>query len=342
MEWQGNCRTTAMGIMPHDNVNNAIDLALSLDIPFWPQLQKVSFFEDMYVQASEGFPGITLDIANEMINFSTELFYEQLPDYLERSEDSRYFEISEQYSMVYKSFLATDLTPYPAIRGQLIGPVSFGMKIHDEELKPIIYDSEVKGLLYEFMAKKINVQYHQLKAKNPHAFMWVDEPGLEIIFGSFTGYASETAREDYRTFLQNLDAPIGIHLCGNPDWSFLLQQDISILSFDAFTCGHVFTRYADEVKAFLAAGRYIAWGIVPTLTQELADIQAQDLVTRTLELWDYLVSKGVPRELILRQGLLAPSRCCLLNADGTKTVEKSFAILREVSQIIRDKFNLND
>lgn len=58
----GGLRTTAMGILPHTEVEPALKLALSLDIPFWPQLPHLSYYEDMYVQASENFPGIFLDL----------------------------------------------------------------------------------------------------------------------------------------------------------------------------------------------------------------------------------------------------------------------------------------
>ena len=51
-----------MGIMPHADVEKALEVALSLDIPFWPQLPKVSYFEDMYVQALEHFPGARIDV----------------------------------------------------------------------------------------------------------------------------------------------------------------------------------------------------------------------------------------------------------------------------------------
>ncbi len=47
------CQTTAMGIMPHTDVKRALSLALSLDIPFCPQLPNISFYEDMYVQTSQ-------------------------------------------------------------------------------------------------------------------------------------------------------------------------------------------------------------------------------------------------------------------------------------------------
>ncbi len=71
IELEGRCRTTAMGIMPHTDVEKALELALGLDIPFWPQLPKVSFYEDMYVQASQNFPGIVVDFENKRINAVT-------------------------------------------------------------------------------------------------------------------------------------------------------------------------------------------------------------------------------------------------------------------------------
>ena len=52
MQLEANCQTTAMGIMPHKDIDRALELAITLDIPFWPQLPKVNLYEDMYVQVS--------------------------------------------------------------------------------------------------------------------------------------------------------------------------------------------------------------------------------------------------------------------------------------------------
>ena len=70
----GNLQTTAMAVMPHKDVESALDLALTMDIPFWPQLPHVSYTEDMYVQAAEHFPGILLDMENRTLRFSMEKF----------------------------------------------------------------------------------------------------------------------------------------------------------------------------------------------------------------------------------------------------------------------------
>lgn len=339
MPLTGNCQTTAMGILPHTSLEEALHIALSVDIPFWPQLPRLSFWEDMYVQASEGFPGITPHPPDGLA-FDLDLFYRQLETYVQNWENPDYFRISPAYSQVYHEFLKLNLSHYPAIRGQSIGPVSFGLKITDATKTPIIYHDEVREILFDFLAKKIQVQYADLRQKNENPFVWIDEPGLELIFMAFAGYPSERAKEDYRRFLEQLPAPRGVHLCANPDWSFLLTLDLDILSVDALQWGHIFTRYTDQVKDFLARGGIISWGITPTLTEEMASNSIEALVTRLEELWDYLDAHGFPKEQVARQAWLAPARCCLINADGGRTVAKSFAWLQEVSRRLREKYHL--
>ncbi|MDO9534400.1 MAG: hypothetical protein Q7J85_03490 [Bacillota bacterium] len=230
---EGNCQTTAMGIMPHTDMERALELSLSLDIPFWPQLPKTSFFEDMYVQVSEHFPGISLDLENRMIRFSIDKFYADLDEYVAQMDNLDYFRLSPQYSAVFHRFLDEDLSSYQYIRGQSIGPVSYGLKILDENNKPMIYYDEVREIIFDFTAKKLQAQYIEMRSKSEGAFVWVDEPGLEMIFKAFTGYTGGKALDDYRVFLEKFPGPKGVHLCGNPDWSFLLQLELDILSIDA-------------------------------------------------------------------------------------------------------------
>src|SRR4030042_6442392 len=93
-----NCRTTAMGIMPHTNMERALKVALSLDLPFWPQLPKVSYLEDMYAQALEHFPGVRIDIHQKKILFDLSLFYQELPSYFEKAEFSHIFSLTKEFS----------------------------------------------------------------------------------------------------------------------------------------------------------------------------------------------------------------------------------------------------
>jgi hypothetical protein len=337
MKLEGNCQTTAMGIMPHTDVDKALELALTLDIPCWPQLPKVNYFEDMYAQVSEHFPGISLDPEKREIHFSIDRFYEDLEEFLQRWDDESYFRLSPGYSVVFHRFLEQDLSRYRHVRGQSIGPVSYGLKILDEENKPMIYYEEVRQIIFDFVAKKLQAQLSEMREVHPGSFVWVDEPGLEMIFMAITGYTSERAREDYRLFLENFPGPKGVHLCGNPDWSFLLQMDLDVLSLDVFARGHIFSRYSDDIRDFIDRGGIISWGITPTLSEEFEKENIESMIAMLDGLWKSLDGAGIPYEQLLSRAWLAPARCCLVNRDGEETVAKSFRLLQEVADHFKAK-----
>lgn len=50
------------------------------------------------MQVSENFPGIQLNKENRKIRLDTASFYQQLPDYAERSEDENTYKLSEHYA----------------------------------------------------------------------------------------------------------------------------------------------------------------------------------------------------------------------------------------------------
>ena len=334
-----NCQTTAMGIMPHQDIERALEVALSLDIPFWPQLPKVSFFEDMYVQALENFPGARIDSVDQKINFDLSRFYEELPSYFEKADDPQTFRLTKEFSLVYHRFLERDLSRYSAIRGQMISPISLGLKIVDENQKSIIYHDEVREVLFDFIQKKVNQQFRELRQKNPNAFVWVDDPGLALIFSALSGYNEFQAKNDLDRFLEGLEGPKGIHLCAKPDWDFLFKSKMEILSFDSFNCGAVIVNYL-SLKDFVNRGGTISWGIVPTYTELLEQETIGSLLEKLETFWEDLLQKGADRKRLLRQSLLAPATCNLLNADKEKTVERAFEMLKELSKKVREKWGL--
>jgi len=329
-----------MGIMPHQDVDRALEVALSLDIPFWPQLPRVSYFEDMYVQALENFPGVRIDSVHQRIYFDLSRFYEELPSYFEKADDPDTFKLTKEFSLVYRRFLERDLSHYSAIRGQMISPISLGLKIVDENQKSIIYHDEVREVLFDFIQKKVNQQYWELREKNPNAFVWVDDPGLALIFNALSGYNEFQARTDLDRFLEGLEGPRGVHLCAKPDWDFLLKSRIEILSFDSFNCGAIIINYP-SLENFVNRGGIISWGIVPTYTELLEQETIDSLMEKLETFWEDLSRKGVDLTKLLRQSLLAPATCNLLNPDKEKTVEKSFEVLRGLSEKIRKKYQLS-
>jgi len=71
----------------------------------------------MYAQTSENFPGVVVDPDGKKVSFSTNRFEDELCDYSQRMAEPETFVLSQDYSAVYRRFLAEDLQDYPAIRG---------------------------------------------------------------------------------------------------------------------------------------------------------------------------------------------------------------------------------
>ena len=77
---------TGIGSVPFTDVDRAPDhgFAAGRQAPFWPQLAKRSFLENMYVQFLEGVPSIVIDEQNEKVYIDTgstdgiERFYEDV------------------------------------------------------------------------------------------------------------------------------------------------------------------------------------------------------------------------------------------------------------------------
>ncbi len=336
----GKLFTTAMAVMPHTDMERALSVALGLDIPFWPQLPNYNYYEDMYVQAAEHFPGIDLNVQKRTIRFSMDRFVSEFEETMTHFEEPEYFDVSETYSGVYHRFLSMDLSDRPAIRGQLEGPISFGLNIRDQNDRPILFDDTVRPFMLEFMAKRINVQLKRLKKINDNAFMFVDEPGLQFLFSGLAGYGDIKAKADMDFFFSQVDRPRGIHLCGNPDWDFLLGLDLDILSLDVYTNGEIFSSYAGSIKRFLDRGGVLVWGIVPTGTENFEKESMISLARRLEEVWNILDKHGIDKHFLIDRSLLSPATCCLINPDREKTVEKAFASIKEMSVRLKEKYNL--
>jgi len=195
--------------------------------------------------------------------------------------------------------------------------------------------------MFEFMAKRINVQLNRLKKKNPNAFMFIDEPGLQFIFSAMSGYGEQKARVDLDEFFSMIDAPRGIHLCGNPDWDFLLSLDMDILSFDVYSNAEIFAASAPSIKKFLNKGGILVWGIIPTGFETFEKENLDFLSFKLNNIWKALGKKGIDIDQIVRRSMLSPATCCLVNADKEKTVEKAFQMTRDLSRILRENYNLS-
>ncbi|MFC1988057.1 methionine synthase [Chloroflexota bacterium] len=333
------CLPTIIGSMPHTDPAEACALVTHYlkDIPAWPQLSNRSFLENMYVQYSEGFPGIVVKENSIYVDRSQELDkpLEQLyTAYLENDFDK--YPISPEHAAGLHTFLNLEGLSPLAVKGQIIGPITMGMTITDENKKAIIYDDILGDAVPKLLKMKAGWQEKELSRLSENTIIFVDEPYMSA-FGSVGVMLSEekiiNLLEEVFTGIKGLK---GLHCCGNTDWSVMLKTRVDILSFDAYNYAQSLSLYPAEVKKFLGRNGTIAWGIVPNEAEVLAKETVASLKDRLEEAIAPFTRNGIPFKQLVEQGLLTPS--CGLARLPEEAAARAMKLLSELSVAIRKRY----
>ncbi len=335
---------TAIGSMPHVEPREACSLVLTYlsEIPVWPQLPRKSFTENMYVQFSEGFPGAIVENERIWVDRSLDLSkpLEQLYSaYLENRVE--HGEISPRYASGFHAFLKeAKKKAGKAVKGQVTGPISFGLSVTDQNRRPILYDEVLADAAAKHLRLKAAWQEKKLKEVCPRTIISVDEPYLSSVGSAFVS----TSREQVVTLLEEVLGGISglkaIHCCGNTDWSVVLQTSLDILSFDAYNYGETLALYPHEVKSFLDRGGVIAWGIVPNEEQTLAKETEASLQDRLESAMGSLAKKRISIDTIKSQCLITPS--CGLGSLSAVTAQKALQLVAAVSADFRKRHRIQN
>jgi hypothetical protein len=163
--------------------------------------------------------------------------------------------------------------------------------------------------------------------------VFFDEP---ILSGFGSAYLPISREEVAEILLQTLTAArdpgpvtLGVHCCGNTDWSLLLDAPIDILSFDSYGYGDSLLLYEKSLQAFLTQGGRLAWGLVPT-GEELVRESGDSLWERFQGQVRQVAAGGKEIREVLTQSLLTPA-CGL----GYLTPENALRALKLLGELSR-------
>lgn len=332
MKLEAHCLPTGIGSVPQADPKEACEFVLSNfeQIPFWPQLPKRDHKEDMYTQYSEGLPGRVLEdrlyADSSKLMGEAEKFYE---DYLAEKD----FPVSMEYANGLYEFLKRDLKDKVAIKGQVTGPISFGLQVTDENRKAIIYNDTMKDTMLKLLQRKCFWQEKELQKLNKNTIMFIDEPYMSAFGSAHVSLNREEVIAALEEVMQGISGLKGVHCCGNTDWSLLLDTSIDILSFDAFEFVENLALYAEQVQAYLSKGGILAWGIVPT-GEEVHKESVDSLEKRLEDGMALLASKGVDKDLMISNGLVTPA--CGVGSREVPTATKVFGLAKDLSARLRE------
>ncbi len=334
------CLPTVIGSMPHTDPAEACSQISHYlkDIPGWPQLPKRSFLENMYVQFSEGFPGVVLEEERIYVDRSQDLdnpLEKLYTAYLDNDIDK--YPISADYAAGLHSFLALDNLSPLAVKGQITGPISWGLTVTDDSRRSVIYDDMLADAAAKLLRLKASWQEKQLRQISRNTIIFVDEPYMMSFGSAFFSLSKEMVTNLLEEVFKGISGLKGVHCCGNTDWSVLLNTSADILSFDTYNYAQSLSLYPAEVKKFLDKKGTIAWGIIPNDEESLAKESVASLKDRLEEAIAPFTRNGIRFKQLIEQGLLTPS-CGLASLTTNEAVAQTLQLLAELSKAIRTRY----
>lgn len=295
------CLSTGIGSLPHQDPVEAVSLILTYhpEIPFWPQLPHRGVQEEMTRQFAGDQPALRPERAAGFYEFIKRLTKKPLPSLI-------------------------------AVKGQIPGPLTCSGFLREE-----ITEGTWEGLIETLMAKTL-WQAEALRGHGVPVVVFLDEPAL--------GNGRIRNREQIRGAWNRIIDAIhekggiaGIHCCQEADWTLPLSSRTDILSFDAWSHLKSLLAYRKEVRAFLAGGGSLGWGVIPTC--EEIDIKGIGRAAAHLEAGvEELSSAGLPGERILRHSLITPS--CGTGLLSRNHAERILYATRTLSLLMREKYCL--
>jgi len=339
---------TAIGSLPHAKAEDAVKVVLENipDAPIWPQLPANGMNEQMEIQYSENLPCAVIDREKQRMYIdTTDESFTELSAFMEKFalEDLDYFAITPEFSKgIYamEEALKASGAKRPFVKVQTTGPISFGLTIVDENKRAIYYNDIHKDAVVKGLAMKCRWQIRKFKPYADNIICFIDEPILSA-FGSST-YVSVSREDVVATLSEVIEAVhsegalAGIHCCGNTEWSILIDAGVDIVNFDAFDFGDTIALYPEAVKRHLDAGKYLAWGVVPTNSAKIQAETLDTLIAKFDEGVDNLAkASGISREQIINQAFVTPS--CGTGSLPVADAELVFSLLGQLSKALQSR-----
>lgn len=334
-----NCCATSIGSVPYTDPGKAWQKTNKYlkDLPAWPQLPMRSNLENMYIQYSEGFPGLTID--GQKISFEPDGGFDQSLEQLLADEYENKIEnysISREYAAGLHYLGKSGGEKLPVIKGHVTGPISWGLCVADAKGRGIIYDDTLAEAVGKFIKLKASWEEYYLKTLAGDVVILVDEPYLASLGSAFVALSNDQVFSLINEVLGGIAGPKGVHCCGSTDWSLLLKLPINIISFDAYNYLDSILCYEADLKAFIARGGSIAWGIVPNDDDTLKKESLVSLFDRFGDALASLTRTGLSVRTLIAQGIITPS--CGLASLSAEAAEEALSLLSQLTEKVRQKY----
>jgi hypothetical protein len=335
---------TGIGSLPVTSIESAIKsiAEFSKEIPFWPQLPRLSERE---MVIGQGLGAVADLIEPRNAGYGYQVKEGQIDFLLEKLQrsDGKLPRANAAGFGAFEEALSSGLFKSAiAVKGQIEGPITLSAYLFHRG-RPFLSDPALFSAIAFHVSQMICWQIDRLKSACLPVLLFVDEPALCMEAADENAVPEEkrlnalaAALEDARVH----GAYAGLHCCAARPFKRMLRVKPDILSFDADEGLDLF--FADShALDFIHQGGMVAYGIVPT-HQGLNALDSASIFVR----WLQAASRaGDPQKLA--QSALITATCGLGLLDPS-SVPESFNVAHSISKLIRslagdpEQSNLDD
>jgi hypothetical protein len=347
-------QTTAIGSLPHHNVDAALQVAFSTSIPFLPQIPIRNPWEYMLAQALEGLPGlqaesdgtVTLNLA-VWESRSAKLDQELTHAFERANSDFAAFEAFEPSPAVSSSWqpFVWELEEREVKKAkiQIAGPLTSQWSVRTKDGQTLDRNPEVAMQIYRLVLARALSMTRRLQASGIQPLLYIDEPGLYGLMASSTKF--HLGLQELKLMVQTLKkdgVEVGLHCCSNTDWDAVLGLGIHVLSIDTALSLRALLTPArmPVIEDFALQGGRLSLGVIPTARSSvLHSLEPEPIFSDLLSAFQ---ASGARPELvrqILSQAIYTPA--CGLALHSVSDADLALELLHEFRDFCETSFKRN-
>lgn len=309
------------------------------ELPAWPRLPQRSFLESPTTQVCEGFPGVIFESDHIYVGdiWDRDTVLDRLYiAYL--GGDLDHGHISPEYAACLGLLVAEDGLMLPdsvmAVKGQVLGPLSWALEVMDEAGSPILYNEDLLDVVAKHLRLKAAWQEQALQLVAPVPLMLIEEPLLTAVGLTSLPVEKERALALMEDVLGGLSGYRGIH-CAYPVDNAVLNTSVNVLSLDVSHVSEPSGSSVEGLQNFVARGGLIVWGIVPA--DDRLDEVTVDSLSARLQFWLESLAPGEEtREQVISASMISTSGG--LAELSEERAEQALALTAELSKTMRASY----
>lgn len=300
-------KTTAIGSLPHHNIDAALAASFQVDVPFLPQIPIRNPWEFMIAQALEGLPGlvvekdgtVTLDV--DVWTGRSHAFNEKLLNAFSSMAAKRdafeAFEPSAATSSSWQPFLwELEERGVKAAKIQIAGPLTSQWALRLSDGSNISRYPELASQIFRLVLARALAMSRRLQAGGIQPLLYLDEPAL---------YTSThpIAMQELGLVIQALRKEgvlVGLHCCSNTDWNAVLHLGLDYVSLDTNLSLEKLLETGAALERYIAQGGRLSLGVIPTSKSLTRLPEVEDLFA---ELLDHFGRRWNDKPELVRQTL---------------------------------------